>query len=84
LTIPNWEARAKIAITFILFPLSFLGWVAGGLAAVILGIRAVAEEAGTGSNRRSGIAAIVLGTLGMLLSLGTCIIPQVIAWMLFG
>jgi hypothetical protein len=54
------------------------------MAAIILGMRAAADAAGTGRNRWFGIAAIVLGLLGMLLSLGTCIIPEVIAGMLFG
>ena len=75
--------QGGMAITFILFPLTFLGWLVGGIGTIVLGTRASAPEAGGGDSRSLGIGGVVLGVLGLLLSLGTCVVPQAIAGALF-
>jgi membrane-bound ClpP family serine protease len=67
--------QGGMLITFILFPLTFLGWAIAGVGAIILGRRTLRAEA-TSGRRAVAVAGIILGVLGLLLSLGTCIVPE--------
>ena len=75
--------QGGMMISFFHFPLTFLGWLIGGAGAIILGHRAN-WTAGASDGRSAARAGIILGTLGLILSLGTCILPEILAEMLFG
>src|SRR4051794_26131366 len=75
--------QGGMLITFILFPLTLLVWSSAGVQAIILGSRALRAES-TGEGRAAAVAGIILGVLGFLLSFGTCVVPQVLAWEILG
>jgi len=75
--------QGGMLITLILFPLTFLVWAIAGSGAIILGILAMGAEP-TSEGRAAASAGIILGVLGLLLSLGTCVVPQMLAWAFLG
>jgi hypothetical protein len=78
----DFHDQGGMVITFMLFPLTFLGWVVGGIGAIVFGTWATRAEGDEG--RVSATVGIVLGVLGLLLSLGTCIAPQMLAPVFLG
>ena len=70
--------QGGMLITFILFPLTFLVWAIAGSGAIILGGQALKAET-TSEGRAAAVAGIILGVLGLLLSLGTCVVPGILA-----
>jgi hypothetical protein len=75
-----FQNQGGLLITFILFPLTFLGWVAGGIGAIALGSRARRA----GDEQSAASVGVILGVLGLLMSLGTLVVPEVLAKMVFG
>lgn len=62
-------------ISFILTPIAFLGAMAGAVAASVIG----ADVKPRPKRKR---AAVILGLLGVVLSFGTPVVPQVLAEMM--
>jgi len=66
-------------ISFILFPLAMLVWLACAVPAIVLLAGGLARSNGRSGAMAWRVVAASLSALGMLLALGTCIGPEVLA-----
>jgi hypothetical protein len=78
----TFHDQGGLLITIILFPLTFLGLLIGGVGAITAGLRALRDQAS--NSQWAAFTRIALGALGLLMSLGTCVIPEMLAEVIFG
>ena len=69
----SFHDQGGMAITFFLFPITAVGWLAGGLPGLILGSRALATAKGDTTARLLGSLGMGVAVIAGFLSLGTCL-----------
>src|SRR5262249_59704467 len=72
----TFHDQGGMAITFGLFPMTAVGWLAGGLPALILGARALSTAGSHNTAPPLGLLGIGLAVIARLLSLGTRLISS--------
>ena len=74
-----FNSQGGMQITLFLFPLALLGWVSLGVRGIQLGVRAATDPTAKPRDRLAVVAAVIVGALGGLLMLGTCVAPEALA-----